>query len=220
MPEIEATERTRVRRLPDRGVYDRGAIDAVLDEALVCHVGFNADDQPYVIPMVYARVRDSLYLHGSAASRLTRTLASGVPVCVTVTLLDGLVLARSAFHHSMNYRSVVVLGHATKVTDLTERLTALAAIVEHVAPGRGPEVRPPSARELWATMVLRVPLTEVSAKVRSGPPLDDVEDLDLECWAGEIPLRLQPQTLVPDPRLRDGISPSAAVTDYRRPRRS
>lgn len=202
-----ASERTRVRRLPGRACYEQATIDAILDEALVCHVGFAVDGQPYVIPTTYARVERQLYIHGSAASRMLRTLASGLPVCVTVTLLDGLVLARSAFHHSMNYRSVVILGTAIEVSDADERRVALEAIVEHVLAGRWREVRPPSARELQATSVLRLALDEVSAKIRSGPPLDDADDLGQPCWAGVIPLRLVAAPPVPDPQLRPGVEP-------------
>src|SRR5437870_530197 len=158
MAALSPTSRTRVRRLPRRASYDRDAIDAILDEALVCHVGFLDQGQPFVLPTTYARVDDVVYLHGSAASRMLRGLGAGIPVCLTVTLLDGLVLARSAFHHSMNYRSVVILGVATEVTDAAERLRALAAIVEHVHPGRWAEVRPPNEQELKATMVLRLPI--------------------------------------------------------------
>lgn len=196
---IQPTERTRVRRLPARATYDRAMVNAILDEALVCHVGFHVDGQPYVIPTTYARVDQQLYIHGSAASRMLRALTGGVPVCVTVTILDGLVLARSAFHHSMNYRSVVILGTAVEVTNPEERFAALQAIVEHIRPGRWREVRLPNERELRATSVLRLPLEEVSAKVRSGPPLDDAEDLDRPCWAGVIPLRLLEGVPVPDP---------------------
>lgn len=210
------TERTRVRRAPARAAYDRATIDAILDEGLCCHVGFAVDGQPYVIPANYARLGDQLYIHGSAASRMVRTLASGVPVCVTVSLLDGVVLARSAFNHSMNYRSVVVLGTAAEVVDPGERLTALEALVEHMLGGRWREVRPPSAKELRATKVLRLPLTEASAKIRSGPPGDDAEDLARACWAGVIPLRLEAKSPVADPRLPAGIEPPAAVCAYRR----
>ena len=213
---VPPTERVRVRRLPQRGVYDRAAVDAILDEALVCHVGFVVDGQPYVIPTIHARVGDVLYVHGSAASRMLRTLREGVAMSVTVTLLDGLVLARSAFHHSMNYRSVIALGRGAEVTDPVEKRAALDAIVEHVAPGRSAEVRPPSDLEMKATLVLRLPLDEVSAKVRTGPPVDDEEDYALPCWAGVIPLALQPQPAVPDPRLAPGIEPSAVVSGYRR----
>ncbi len=211
------TDRTRVRRKPERGRYDRETIHAILDEGLVCHVGFAVDGQPYVIPTTYGRIDDQLYVHGSAASRMLGTLAGGVPVCVTVTLLDGLVLARSARRHSMNYRSVVVLGTAAEVVDRQERCAALEAIVDHAVPGRWREVRPPSERELRETAVLRLPLTEVSAKIRSGPPLDVDDDLARSCWAGEVPLRLAAQPLVPDPRLAGGIEPPAAIAVYRRP---
>ena len=215
---LPASERVRVRRLPQRGVYDRATVHAILDEALVCHVGFVVDGQPYVIPTIHARVGETVYVHGSAASRMLRTLREGVPVSVTVTLLDGLVLARSAFHHSMNYRSVIALGTATEVTDPAEKRAALDAIVEHVAPGRAAEVRAPSELEMKATLVLKLPLDEVSAKVRTGPPLDDEEDYALPCWAGVIPLALQPLAPVADPRLAPGIEPSDVVRSYRRPR--
>jgi len=190
MAEPSPTPRTRVRRLPQRAAYDEATIHAILDNGLVCHIGFLHEGQPFVLPTTYARLGDALVLHGSAASRMLRGLRDGIPICVTVTLLDGLVLARSAFHHSMNYRSVVILGVATEVTDDAERLHALEAIVEHVNPGRWAEVRPPNERELKATMVLRLPIAEASAKVRTGPPLDDTEDLGWPCWAGEVPLRL------------------------------
>jgi uncharacterized protein len=205
MSELSVTERTRVRRLPARASYERAAIDGILDEALVCHVGFAHEGQPYVIPTTFARVGDVLYVHGSAASRMLRTLREGIPVCVTVTLLDGLVFARSAFHHSMNYRSVVILGVAVEVTEPAERLRALEAIVEHMMPQRWRQVRPPSARELKATSVLRLPIEEASAKVRSGGPIDDAEDMALPCWAGQVPVRLTPLAPVPD-----GSMPAAA----------
>ncbi|HSB60457.1 MAG TPA: pyridoxamine 5'-phosphate oxidase family protein, partial [Vicinamibacteria bacterium] len=198
------TPRTSVRRLPGRAAYDRATVVAILDEAIVCHVGFVVDGQPFVIPTIYARVGDRVYLHGSAASRMLRRLAEGVEACVTVTLLDGLVLARSAFHHSMNYRSVVALGRARPVADPAEKLAALEAIVEHVVPGRSREVRGPDERELAATTVLRLDLQEVSAKVRTGGPLDDPEDMGSPCWAGEIPLRLAALAPVPDRQLRAG----------------
>jgi len=190
MADPSPTPRTRVRRLPQRAAYDEATIHAILDNGLVCHIGFVHEGQPFVLPTTYARLGDALVLHGSAASRMLRGVRDGIPICVTVTLLDGLVLARSAFHHSMNYRSVVILGVATEVTDDAERLHALEAIVEHVNPGRWAEVRPPNERELKATMVLRLPIAEASAKVRTGPPLDDTEDLGWPCWAGEVPLRL------------------------------
>ncbi len=188
--QLERTPRTTLKRLRQRGSYDAATVHAILDEALTCHVGFVADGQPYVIPTIHARAGDVLYVHGSAASRMLRTLAAGVPVCVTVTIVDGLVLARSAFHHSMNYRSVVILGTAVEVTDEAERLRAFETIVEHVVPHRWKDVRPPSAQELKATSVLRVPLVEASAKVRTGGPVDDAADMSWPCWAGQIPLRL------------------------------
>jgi len=200
MAELTPTPRTRLRRLPSRGSYDTAVVHAILDEALVCHLGFVHEGQPFVLPTTYARIDDVLYVHGSAASRMLRTLREGIGVCVTVTLLDGLVLARSAFHHSMNYRSVVILGVATAVTDDAERLRALEAVVEHMAPGRWPAVRAPSAQEIRATMVLRVPIVEASAKVRTGGPLDDAEDMAWPVWAGHVPLALVPRTPV-----RDGV---------------
>jgi nitroimidazol reductase NimA-like FMN-containing flavoprotein (pyridoxamine 5'-phosphate oxidase superfamily) len=198
MSELRMTDRTRLRRLPARGSFDRAVVDAILDEALVCHVGFLHEGQPFVIPTTFARVDETLYLHGSAASRMCRALRDGIPACVTVTLLDGLVLARSAFHHSMNYRSVVILGVASPVTDEAERARALEALVEHMAPGRWREVRAPNPTELRAVMVLRLPIVEASAKIRTGGPLDDEEDMDWPCWAGHVPLRLVAGAPVPD----------------------
>ena len=217
MSDLEPTPRTTLRRLPARGHFDRATVNAILDEALVCHVGFVSDGQPFVIPTIHARVGDHVFVHGSAASRMLKTLQGGLPVCLTVTLVDGLVLARSAFHHSMNYRSVVVLGDAEAVTDNGEKWDALHAIVEHVAPGRWSEVREPSAKELAGTLVLRLPIEEASAKVRTGPPLDDEEDYALECWAGVLPLRLTPGAPVPDPRMPEGRPLPASVTGYARP---
>ena len=190
---------------------------AILDEALVCHVGFAIDGQPYVMPATHGRIGDQLYLHGSAASRMVRTLAGGVPVCVTATLLDGLVLARAARKHSMNYRSVVVLGTATAVVDDRERLAALATVIDHVVPGRWRDVRPPTERELRETGVVRLPLIEMSAKVRTGPPLDDDADLAQPCWAGELPLQLTAGIPVPDARLADALSLPDTIARYRRP---
>jgi len=217
MSDLEPTPRTTLRRLPARGHFDRATVNAILDEALICHVGFVGDGQPFVIPTIHARVGDHVFLHGSAASRMLKTLQGGVPVCLTATLLDGLVLARSAFHHSMNYRSVVVLGEATPVTEEGEKRDALHAIVEHVAAGRWREVREPSPKELAGTLVLRLPIEEASAKVRTGPPLDDEEDYALECWAGVLPLRLIPGAPVPDPRMPAGRPLPASVTGYARP---
>ena len=210
----EPTPRTEIRRRPERSDYRSDAIEKILDEGLVAHVGFTVDGQPYVIPMAYARAGDTLLLHGSPASRLLRGLRRGMPVCVTVTLLDGLVLARSAFHHSMNYRSVVILGEAVEVTGRAEKRAALTALVEHVVPGRSAEARSPTDRELAATLVLALPLDEASAKVRSGPPLDEEEDYELPVWAGEIPIRLQAGEPVPDPQLRPGAG-SVPTPAYR-----
>jgi hypothetical protein len=213
---LQPTPRTSLRRLPARGVFDRAAVNAILDEALVCHVGFAVEGQPFVVPTTYARLDDRLAVHGSSASRMLRTLAGGVPACVTVTLLDGLVLARSAFHHSMNYRSVVVLGTAVEVTDPAAKEAALDAIVEHVMRGRTADVRRPTPLELKATTVLSLPIDEASAKIRSGPPVDDEEDYALPCWAGVLPLALVPGTPVPDPGLRAGTPVPANVSAYRR----
>ena len=207
--------RARIRRVPARADYRRETIDAILDEALVAHLGFALDGQPYVIPTLHARVGDVVYVHGSAASRAIRALTGGIPACLTVTLLDGLVLARSAFHHSMNYRSVVVLGEARPVEGPEERLVALEAFTERLVPGRWDEVRPPSTQELKGTRVLALGLDEASAKVRSGPPVDDDEDYALDVWAGVIPLALQRGPLTPDPRLTPGVEPSQAVRRWR-----
>ncbi len=207
---FEPTDRTRLVREPHRGVYDREFICRVLDEGFVCHVGFAADGQPYVIPTMYARVGDAIYFHGSAASRMLRHLGEGVSVCVTVTLVDGLVLARSAFNHSMNYRSVVALGKAVLVEDPGEKLAALRGFTEKILPGRWNEVRQPNEQELKATSILRLPLTEVSAKTRTGPPQDDDSDYVMPVWAGVIPLRL-----VADPPLRDArCDPANPVPAY------
>lgn len=218
MDALVITPRTTLHRLPNRGSYDRALVDAILDEALVCHVGFCAEGQPYVIPMNYVRVADRVYVHGSAASRLLRTLQQGAPACVTVTLLDGLVLARSAFHHSMNYRSVVILGVAREVTDLAEKRAALEAIVEHVVPNRLADVRSPSDEEIRSTLVLSLPVSEASAKVRSGPPVDLEADYSIPCWAGEIPLQLVAGPAIGDPRLAPDTPVPEAVARYRRTR--
>lgn len=210
MRDFAPTERTQVRRLPKRAVYDREAIYRILDEGLVCHVGFVVDGQPVLIPTGYGRDGDTLYVHGSAASRMLRDLARGVQVSVAVTLLDGLVLARSAFHHSMNYRSVVIFGTAAVVEDQTTKREALRAFTEHIAPGRWREVRPPTESELKATTVLAIPLKEMSAKVRTGPPLDDEEDYSLPVWAGVLPLELRSEQPMADSRL----SASIQVPDY------
>ncbi len=195
------TARTRVVREPHRGVYDRPTAYKILDEGLICHVGFVADGQPFVIPTGYGRNGDNLYIHGSAASRMLRRIDEGVAVCVTVTLLDGLVLARSIFNHSMNYRSVMILGTAVAVRDAEEKLEALRLLSEHILPGRWAESRQPSEKELKATLVMRLPIEEFSAKVRQGPPIDDEEDYGFPTWAGVIPLELIPGKPIDDPRL-------------------
>jgi nitroimidazol reductase NimA-like FMN-containing flavoprotein (pyridoxamine 5'-phosphate oxidase superfamily) len=201
----DVPEHLRVKREPQRGAYDRETIDAILDEALVCHLGFAVDGQPYVIPTLHARVGDLLYVHGSAASRMLRHAASDVRVCVTVTLLDGLVLARSVFNHSIDYRSVVVLGTPALVEDVEEKRQALRAFTEHIAPGRWEEARQPTDKELKATWILSVPLDEASAKVRTGPPEDEPEDMDLPVWAGVVPIHLAAEPSEYDwQRVRDG----------------
>jgi nitroimidazol reductase NimA-like FMN-containing flavoprotein (pyridoxamine 5'-phosphate oxidase superfamily) len=194
------TPRTRVVREPDRGVYDRDTLNRILDEAFLCHVGFVVDGQPYVIPTSYGRDGNVLYIHGSAASRMLRNLSAGIPACVTVTLLDGLVLARSVFNHSMNYRSVVILGTATLVDDPEEKLKALRALSEHILPRRWDDVRQPNERELKVTSVLRIPIEEFSSKVRSGPPIDDEPDYAVPTWAGVIPLEIQSGVPIRDDR--------------------
>jgi nitroimidazol reductase NimA-like FMN-containing flavoprotein (pyridoxamine 5'-phosphate oxidase superfamily) len=213
------TERTTVRRLAKRGVYDREAIHSILDEGMICHVGFVADAQAVVIPTIYVRVGESVCMHGSPASRMLKALAAGAPACVTVTLVDGLVLARSAFHHSMNYRSVVLFGTAEAVEDPQRKNEILYALSEHVIRGRWADVRAPSAHELRGTMVVSIPIREASAKVRTGPPLDDEADYALPAWAGVLPLRLCAGEPVPDARLAPGISAPAYVTRFAGPSR-
>jgi uncharacterized protein len=216
MSKFAPTERTKVRRLPDRGRYDPESVYGILDEAFICHVGFVVDGQPYVIPTGFARVNDTLYIHGSAASRMLRTLADGVQVCVTVTLIDGIVMARSGFHSSMNYRSVVILGRATQVERRDEKLAALAAFSEQVMPGRWKDLRETTDAELKGTLVLTLPLKEVSAKVRTGPPKDDEADYALPLWAGVVPLKLTASRPIDDPRLPKGIEPPNYARNYKR----
>ena len=216
MSQFTPTTRTQVRRLADRGKYDVETVYRILDEGFLCHVGFVVDGQPFVIPTGYARIGDELYIHGSAASRMLRTLTGGVPVCVTVTLVDGLVLARSAFHHSMNYRSVVILGRAIAVEDRDEKLRVLNAFTDHIIQGRWDTLRPIHDNELKQTSVLRVPLTEVSAKVRTGPPKDEAEDYALPIWAGVLPLPVVPGAPIPDPKLNAGLEPPQNVLKYSR----
>ena len=210
------TPRTRVVREPERAVYDREAAYRILDEGFLCHVGFAVDGQTFVIPTSYGRVGSNLYIHGSAASRMLRQMKNGVAVCVTVTLLDGLVLARSVFNHSMNYRSVVVLGKATLVDDPKEKLEALNALSEHILPGRWADSRQPNERELKATSVLRVPIEEFSAKVRVGPPIDDEEDYAFPTWAGVVPLEMVSGQPIPDARLDAAQPPPPYISPYTR----
>lgn len=212
------SRRTRVRRHPERGVYDRATVDAILDEALFCHVAWvTPEGGPRVIPTIHARVDDTLYVHGSEASRTLRGLRTGIECCVETTLLDGIVLARSTPMHSLNYRSVIVYGVAREVTDPDEKDMAQRALVEHVVPGRSAEARPPNAKELAETAILALPLDEASAKVRTGDPLDPEEDLDLPVWAGVLPLRLVAGEARPAANLHRGLEPPAYVTGYRRP---
>lgn len=205
MEKYTPTDRTQVKRLPKRGFYDKEQVHSILDEGFLCHVGFVADGHPYVIPTLYVRDGDHIYIHGSAASRMLRTLDEGADVCLTVTLVDGFVLARSAFHHSMNYRSVVVLGRARLVSDLAEKREALHRFTNHMVPGRWEEVRQPNEQELKSTTVLVLQLDEVSAKVRTGSPLDDEEDYSLPVWAGVVPVRTEVGEPIADQRLLPGI---------------
>ncbi len=212
--------RTKVRRHPERGAYDAQTIHAILDEGFLCHVGFVVDEQPFVMPTLYARAGDTLYVHGSPLSRMLRHLAEGIPLCITVTLVDGLVLARSAFHHSINYRSVVVLGRGRMVTESREKEEALRILVDHVVAGRSADARGPNAQELKATLVIAVPLDEASAKVRTGPPQDAADDYALDVWAGELPLNLQPLEPIADAQLAPGVAVPDYVRHYRRGARS
>jgi nitroimidazol reductase NimA-like FMN-containing flavoprotein (pyridoxamine 5'-phosphate oxidase superfamily) len=217
VPEITPpTERTRVVREAHRGAYDRETIYKILDEGFVCHVGFAIDGQPFVIPTLFARVGDAIYFHGSAASRMLRNVAEGVSVCITVILTDGFVLARSVFNHSINYRSVVALGKVTLVNSPEEKLEALGAFTEKIIPGRWNDARQPNEKELKATSILRLPLTEVSAKIRSGPVEDDAADYALPVWAGIIPLALTPGAPVRDERCDPAIPTPAYAAHYRR----
>src|SRR5262245_34345204 len=192
------TDRTRVRRKAERGRYDRATVDAILDEGLLCHIGFAVDGRPWVVPTAFARIEDHVYVHGATGNFALRSLAGGAEACITVTLVDGLVLSRSAFHHSMNYRSVMLFGTAEAVRDDDDKRTAVMAIVEHLVPGRSAGTRPPTAAELRATLVVRLPIDEVSAKVRTGPPIEDDADLALEHWAGVLPLTIAPGVPIPD----------------------
>lgn len=211
------SERVSLGRYPERGDYNFESIAAILDEALVCHVGFSAEGQPFVIPTTYARIEKDLYIHGSPAARWLRGAREGIPICVTVTILDGLVMARSAVRHSMNFRSVVALGRAIVVEDREEKMRAFKALIEHVAPGRWDDgIRRPSETEIRATMVLRFPLNEASAKMRLGPPHDLEEDLAREVWAGELPLRLMAGNALADKALVSGTMVPGYISRYRR----
>ena len=210
------TDRTRIVREPNRAVYGRDAIYKILDEAFTCHVGFAVDGQPFVIPTMFARVGDVIYFHGSAASRTLRGLAGGLPVCITVTLSDGLVLARSVFNHSMNYRSVVALGNAIIIDEPAEKREALRAFTEKLIPGRWSDARQPDEKELKATSILKLPLTEVSAKVRTGGVEDDAPDYELSVWAGVIPLRLVADQPIRDSRCDASIPTPNYVLHYQR----
>ena len=213
---VQHTERTTVRRHPERAVYDAEIIHGILDAGIICHVGFLHDGWPFVIPSNYARSNDTIYLHGSPESRMIRALAAGAPACITVTLLDGLVLARSAFGHSANFRSAVVLGHGRPVTDAGEKGEALRLIVEHVVPGRAADAREPSAKELQATMVVAVEVEEASAKIREGGPKDPPEDRALDVWAGVLPLALVPGEPIAEPDLATRVGLPDYVRHYRR----
>lgn len=219
MPEstLLATERSRLRRKTERGSYDRETVAAILDAGLICHVGFSPEGAPWVFPTTYARVDDVVYLHGAVGNFALRSLAAGAEACVTVTLIDGLVLARSAFHHSMNYRSVMLFGVAEPVSDEAEKRAALLAIVDHMAPGRSADSRPPTPEELRSTLVVRLPITEGSAKIRTGPPIDDEQDMGLPHWAGVLPLSLLPGPPVPDSAgagAGDALPPPDYVRDW------
>jgi nitroimidazol reductase NimA-like FMN-containing flavoprotein (pyridoxamine 5'-phosphate oxidase superfamily) len=218
MDSLGGTSRTTLKRLPKRGSHEREVINQILDEGFICHVGFVVDGQPFVIPTGYARLDDKLIIHGSQASRMLRALGQGIDVCVTVTLIDGLVLARSAFHHSMNYRSVVVFGRAGVIEDPKEKVAALFSLSEHMIPGRWQDVREPSQDELQKTTVLSLPISEASAKIRTGPPLDDEEDYELPIWAGVVPLQVIATEPIADSRLPPDMKvPSYALNYYRPP---
>ena len=210
--------RSTVRRLPERGAYDRATIEAILDEGLICHLGFCGDEGPVVVPMAYARVGDAVYVHGSPANRTLRATGTGMPVCLVVTLVDGLVFARSGFHHSINYRSVVIYGTAEEVADPSEKRTALDAVVEQIAPGRAAEARGATGEELRATRVVRVSIDEASAKIRTGGPKDDPADIEAGgIWAGHLPLVVVPGAPVPDADCDEHLGVPDYVAHYRRP---
>lgn len=213
---LKTTARTKIKRIPKRGNFERETINKILDEAFICHVGFTIDDKLFVIPTSYARSGDSILIHGSSASRMMRAMADKIEVCVTVTLIDGLVLARSAFHHSMNYRSIVIFGKAKIIQDEQEKFEALRLFTEHIIPNRWTEIRPPSELELKATTVLSLPITEASAKIRTGNPVDDEEDYDLNVWAGVLPLNLSVGKPADDGKIKDGVEVPSYIENYSR----
>lgn len=214
--EIKQTERTKLKRLPKRGAFDRETVYKILDEAFVCHIGFTVEEQTFVIPTAYGRKGDTLFVHGSAASRMMREMSKGIDVCITVTLVDGLVLARSAFHHSINYRSVVIFGKAEIVTEESEKNEALFAFTEHLVKGRWAKIREPNSKELKGTTVLKLEINEASAKMRMGNPIDDEEDMNLDVWAGVIPLKIQAEKPIDDSLLKEGIEAPDYALNYER----
>jgi hypothetical protein len=214
--EIKRTTRTKLKRIPKRGAFDRETMYKILDEAFICHIGFSVDGKTFVIPTAYGRSGDTLYVHGSAASRMMREMSKGIDVCITVTLVDGLVLARSAFHHSINYRSVVIFGNAEIVTDEAEKNDALFAFTEHLIPNRWDEIRAPDSKELKATTVLKLKITEASAKIRTGDPVDDAEDYNLDVWAGVIPLKIKAEKPIDDALLKENITAPDYTQNYQR----
>ena len=211
---FERTKRNRVVRMPERGHYDRESVYGIIDEALLCHVGFAPEGQPFVIPTLHARLGDRLLLHGATTSRLLKHVQAGHPVCVTMTILDGLVLARSSFHHSVNYRSVVLFGQGALITDPDEKMAALAAFTDRMMPGRWDDAREPNRKEFKATAVVALPIDSASAKVRVGPPKDDAEDMDLPVWAGVVPIRQVVGELQPAPDLREGVEVPGYIKAY------
>ena len=216
MSDFEPTTQNRIRRIPERGHYDKAVIYPIIDEALICHVGFVEDGVPYVIPTIHARSGDKLVFHGAKASRMMKQIASGATICVTFTLLDGLVLARSTFHHSMNYRSAVVFGRGRPLTDETEKMAALEVLTEHLAHGRWQDSRRPNAKELNATAMAELTIESASAKIRTGPPGDDEEDYALPIWAGILPIQQQYLPPIDDPKLNEGLTAPDYITNYKR----
>lgn len=216
MKNIDVTKRTSLKRIPQRAIFDREGIYRIMDEGMICHVSFIVDGSPFVIPTIYGRKDDTLYIHGAKASRMLKNLQQGIEACISVTLLDGLVLARSAFHHSMNYRSVIIFGKALEVKSRAEKLKALKTISDHLVKGRWSEVRHPTNKELDATTVLQMPLTEISAKVRTGVPVDDAEDYNLPVWAGELPFRMETKKPIQDAQQSDRIDLPDYIRKYKR----